>query len=139
MNRLFIKGKYNKQIFGNNNIITDNYILELVRSFDDEKLIIDRLFEYKDDLIKKREKEMDWVFFWSIPFVFSLSFFIAAMFEKVLLFTALFYVTLFLSVFLIAKHIRKIININIPLKSVNELIIEIYKLIIIKQIKEKGE
>jgi len=130
------KGININQIKGDNNIITTDPLLILINNSDSLHTLINKIENHKKNLRKEKLKIIDKIFLLSIPFLIFFILLIAAITGNHIKFTLIFMGLTFIPGILLANQFKKLEELAPKIKSTEELLIEIYKFVILNKIYE---
>ncbi len=134
-----IKGSFNIQISGNRNIVTNDPLLALVSNCKDLGSFLKEIESYKDNLKKEKSRIINMIFSLSIPLLWSFIGFLAALNINSIKCTAISVAfTIILAIFL-SKQFKKLEGLSLKIRSAEELLVEIYKLILLDKIKKDNQ
>lgn len=128
------KGININQIKGNNNIITTDPLLILINNSDSLHTLINKIETHKKNLRKEKLKIIDKIFLLSLPFLIFFILLIAAITGNHIKFTLIFMGLTFIPGILLANQFKKLEELAPKIRSTEELLIEIYKFVILNKI-----
>ncbi|KAA0257185.1 hypothetical protein FHQ18_11515 [Deferribacter autotrophicus] len=131
----FIKGK--NFIIGNNNIITHDPLFSIIKNTNNINDLFEKIEKHKTSLRKEKEHIINKIFLLLIPLLGFTTFLITAIISNATKLIFLFFILSLIPGVPISYFFKKLEKLSPKIKSTEELVIEIYKLVILDKIKEK--